>query len=124
MNEEEILDSGQSQTKSDKQKRPIAITVICILGFIGAAFTIPIIFSSLGEAIASWYPPYLGLSATIGLLSMIGLWKMKKWGAYIYTGFVLLNQIILLSSGLWTVISLIVPGIIVGIALFHLNKMD
>ena len=29
----------------NEKKRPTAITVICVLGFIGAAVTIPLIFS-------------------------------------------------------------------------------
>lgn len=107
-----------------EKKRPTAITVICVLGFIGAAFTIPLIFSDISGQIGSWYPPYLGLSAIIGLVSMIGLWQMKKWAAYTYTGFVGLNQIVLLTMGVWNVIALIIPAIVVGIALSHVKKMD
>ena len=30
-------------------ERPVAITIICILGFIGAALTIPLIFSDIAK---------------------------------------------------------------------------
>ena len=122
MEEQEILD--QSNSSLQNKKRPTAITVICILGFIGAAFTIPMIFSDIAGQVGSWYPPYLGLSAVIGLICMIGLWKMKKWAAYTYTGFVVLNQIVLLAMGVWNIMALIIPGIVIGIALAHVNKMD
>ena len=108
----------------NEKKRPTAITVICVLGFIGAAFTIPLIFSDIAGQIGSWYPPYLGLSAIIGLACMIGLWQMKKWAAYTYTGVAGLNQIVLLSMGVWNVMALIIPAIIVGIVLTHVKKMD
>ena len=36
--------------------RPVAITVICILGFIGAALAIPLIFSAAAREIGAWYP--------------------------------------------------------------------
>ena len=110
--------------KLDEKKRPTAITVICVLGFIGAAFTIPLIFSDIARQIGNWYPPYLGLSAILGLVCMVGLWQMKKWAAYTYTRFVGLNQIVLLAMGVWNVMALIIPAIVVGIALTHVKKMD
>jgi hypothetical protein len=106
------------------KKRPKAITVICIISFIGATFTIPLIFSNISAQIGSWYPPYLGLSAIIGLICMIGLWQMKKRAVYTYTGFVALNQIVLLTMGVWNVMTLIIPAIVVGIAFSHIKKMD
>ena len=122
MEQQEILD--QTNENPDSKKRPKAITVICVIGFIGAAFTIPMIFSDIAGQIGSWYPPYLGLSAVLGLVCMIGLWKMKKWAAYTYTGFVALNQVVLLAMGVWNIMALIIPGIVIGIALTHVNKMD
>ena len=122
MEQQEVLD--QTNEGPSSKKRPTAITVICILGFIGAVFTIPVVFSDIASQIGSWYPPYLGLSAVIGLGCFIGLWNMKKWAAYTYTGFVALNQVILLAMGVWNIMALIIPGIIIGIALAHVNKMD
>ena len=116
--------ANQVNEKQEEKKRPTAITVICVLGFIGAAFTIPLIFSDIAGQIGSWYPLYLGLSAIIGLVCMVGLWQMKKWAAYTYTGFVGLNQIVHLTMGVWNVMALLIPAIVVGIALTHLKKMD
>jgi uncharacterized membrane protein (DUF2068 family) len=82
------------------------------------------IFSDLAGQVGSWYPPYLGLSAVIGLVSMLGLWKMKKWAAYTYSGFVVLNQIVLLAMGAWNLMTQIITGIVIGIALANINKMD
>lgn len=114
----------QLTVTTETKKRPVAITVICIIGFIGAALTLPLVFSDLAGQIGSWYPPYLGLSVIIGLVCMVGLWLMKKWAAYTYTGFVILNQIIMLIMGIWSVMALLIPAVVVGIALSHLKKMD
>ena len=103
--------------------RPVAITVICILGFIGAAITLPLIFSATAAGIGSWYPPFLGLSALVGLICMIGLWKMKKWAAFLYAALVAVCQIVLLSMGLWSAFSFLVPAIIIAIAFANLSKM-
>ena len=109
---------------SEKKDRPTAITVICVLGFIGGAIVIPMTFSKLARDIGSWYPPYLGLSGILGFICMLGLWNMKKWAVYIYTGFFIINQIVLMMMGLWSISAILMPGIVIGIAFSHLNKMD
>lgn len=104
-------------------ERPVAITVICVLGFIGAGLTIPLIFSAAAGSIGAWYPPYLALSAVIGLVCMIGLWKMMKWSVFAYTAFVVLNQIVLMAMGVWTFFALLIPAIIIAIGFTYLSKM-
>jgi hypothetical protein len=69
-------------------------------------------------------PPYLGLSVIVGFICMVGLWKMKKWAAYAYTAFVITNQIVFVAMGVWTIMALVIPAIVVGIALYHIGKMD
>jgi hypothetical protein len=105
-------------------QRPVAITVICILGFIGAALSIPLIFSSAASSVGGWYPPLLGLSAVVGLICMIGLWKMKKWAVFLYAAMVVVIQIVLFSMHLWTPFSLLFPVIIVAIGFANLSKMS
>jgi hypothetical protein len=107
----------------EKAKRPASITFICILGFIGALISAPLVFSPAVQQIGSWYPPYLGFSALVGLTCMVGLWMMKKWAAYTYTGFVILNQFLLLATGLWSIMALVIPGIVVFFILRNISKM-
>jgi hypothetical protein len=113
----------QAQVAEDPHKRPIAITVICILGFIGAAATVPAFFMDVMRALPPWYPVLLGVSAVIGLACMIGLWMMQKWAVYAYTAFAAINQVILIATGLWNPISLIVPAIIVVVMFIYLSRM-
>lgn len=105
------------------ERRPTIITVICVLGFIGAAFTLPAVFMSTRLGLPGWYPPYLLVSALIGVGCMVGLWQMRKWAAFTYTGFTALNQVVLLVAGLWSVMALIIPGIVVGVCLANVKNM-
>jgi len=105
-------------------KRPIAITIICVLGFIGAAISVPLIFSDMARQIGNWYPPYLALSCMIGFACMVGFWYMKKWAVYTYAGFVGLSQIVLLAMGIWSGAALIIPAIVVGITFAYVKNMD
>ena len=105
-------------------KRPGIITAICILGFIGVAFTIPMIFSDIAKSIGAWYPPYLGFSAIVGLACMIGLWMMKKWSIIAYTIFVAINQVVLIAMGVWNLFALIIPGIVIAIGFSKFKEME
>jgi len=117
-------DSKQmNETVTTPSPRPTAITVICILGFIGAALTVPLIFSDIGKAVASWYPAYLAFSAVVGLICMIGLWKMLKWSVYLYAILMVINQIVLMKLGVWNMFALIIPAIVLAIAFMYLSKM-
>jgi hypothetical protein len=109
--------------KNEGMKRPTAIAIICVLGFVGAAVTIPLIFSDKARQIGSWYPPYLAFSAAIGFVCMLGLWRMKKWAAYSYAGLAGLTQIVLFTMRVWSIMALIIPLTVVGIALAHVKKM-
>ena len=104
-------------------ERPVAITIICILGFIGAALTIPAVFLAASSSIGAWYPPYLAFSAVVGLVCMIGLWKMLKWSVFAYTAFVVLNQIVLMAMGVWNIFALLIPAIVNAIGFTYLSRM-
>jgi hypothetical protein len=111
------------ETTTTTITRPTAITVICVIGFIGGLFTIPLIFSEVAGNIGAWYPRYLAFSAVVGFICMVGLWNMKRWAVFSYTGFVALNQLVLLVMGVWNVLALVIPGIVIAIAFMHLSKM-
>jgi hypothetical protein len=104
-------------------ERPIAITIICILGFIGAALSIPLIFMGATSSIGAWYPPYLAFSAVVGLVCTIGLWKMMKWSVFAYTAFAILNQCVLMAMGAWNIFALLIPAIVIVIGFMYLSRM-
>lgn len=108
----------------DKINRPTPITVICIIGFLGALVSVPLIFSPIAKDIGSWYPPYLGFASAVGLVCMVGLWMMKKWAVYTYIGFVAINQVVMLVMGVWNIMALVLPAIIIFFALKHVSKMS
>jgi hypothetical protein len=113
----------QAQVAMDPHQRPIAITIICILGFVGAVLTIPLFFMDVMRTLPLWYPALLGVGALIGLACMIGLWMMRKWAVYTYTAFAAINQVILIATGLWNPIALIVPAIIIVVMFVYLSRM-
>jgi len=103
--------------------RPVPITVICVISFIGALLVVPMIFSEIARSIGGWYPPLLAISALIGLACTIGLWMMRKWAVYVYTAFAALNQLIMIVMGAWNPIALIIPGIVIVVMFIYISKM-
>ncbi len=55
---------------------------------------------------------------------MVGLWMMKKWAVYVYTGFVAINQIALFLMGFWNVFALLMPAVIIFFAFKNISKMS
>ncbi len=108
---------------TDTNSRPVAITVICIIGFIGILPSILLVFSPQATAIGAWYPPFLAFSTIVGLISFIGLWMMKKWGVYLYAALTTCVQVVLLAMGVWNPFTLIIPLVIVIIGFTNLPRM-
>lgn len=81
------------------------------------------VFSDIARNIGTWYPPYLAFSSLVGFVCMVGLWKMRRWAVLTYTGFVALNQIVMLVMGIWSVSALVIPGIFIGIMFSQVSKM-
>ncbi|MBF0177302.1 MAG: hypothetical protein HQL63_10730 [Magnetococcales bacterium] len=106
----------------NKNVRPMPITIICFFGFLSVLATMVIIASGWHRGGGGWYPYFMGLSAGVGLISFVGLWRMQRWAVYTYAGLVVTNQIVLLSMGVWGVASLI-PLVVLGVAFAYRGKM-
>jgi hypothetical protein len=104
-------------------RRPVPITLICILSAIGALIAIPLIFTEAARSIGTWYPPYLAFGAVLGLVCTVGLWLMRRWAVYLYTALMVLNQIVLLSMGVWNILALAIPLIVIIIGFSYLSRM-
>src|SRR5215471_21207352 len=103
--------------------RPAIITTLCVVMFVGVVFIVAIIFSQSVRDIGAWYPPLLAFSAVVGFVCMIGLWKMRKWAVYGYTAFYVVNQVVLLATGLWSISALVIPGIFIAVMFSQVSKM-
>jgi hypothetical protein len=90
---------------------------------IGVVFVIPMIFGDAARSIGAWYPPCLAASGIIGAACTVGFWLMRRWALYLYTAMVVINQVVLLAMGVWTIMALILPAIVVGIGFAYYSRM-
>jgi uncharacterized membrane protein (DUF2068 family) len=110
-----------------KIKRPIALTSLCVIGYIWVIFSFLGVFSPEIKRIGIFMPAILGLIIAMQFISFIGLWHMKKWGAEFFVisffakicFYFLMNKIetsLFLSMGL--------SMIYIVIVLIYYKKMD
>jgi len=110
--------------QSTETNRPAAITFACTAGFVWAALSIPLIFFSSTKTIGTWYPPYLAFTVLASFASVYGIWILKRWGFYGYITFNVINQIVLISMGMWTLFSILIPAIVIGVSYKHLKELN
>ncbi|MBI4252613.1 hypothetical protein HY623_00305 [Candidatus Uhrbacteria bacterium] len=70
-------------------KRPVLITILAVLSFIGYPLVFINVLNPLASALfvplyGSFYLPIMAVMSALGFIGFIGLWQMKKWGLYLY----------------------------------------
>jgi len=66
------------------RKRPVLLSIVCILGYIWIVFSFPAVFSPSVKKLGDWYPALFGLIVAGTFISYIGVWHMKKWGVQLF----------------------------------------
>jgi uncharacterized membrane protein (DUF2068 family) len=66
------------------RKRPIAISILGVIGFIFSAAQIITISAPGIRNVADWYPIVYGTIIALRFISIVGVWHMKKWGAELF----------------------------------------
>ena len=98
------------------RKRPVLITIVCIIGFIWIVFSLPAVFSPSIKKLGDWYPALFGMIVAASFISYIGVWNMKRWGCslFIITFFIKEIMFVLIND-------ISFPGIIVSV--FFITSM-
>jgi hypothetical protein len=89
----------QSELKA--ARRPIGITIICILCMLALVAAIGRVLRLSPKVIPGWYPYYAVGAAIAGFSSIVGLWKMKRWGFFTFVGLMLANFTGMFITGWW-----------------------
>ncbi len=92
------------------RKRPLLLSIVCIMGFIWIVFSFPGIFSPAIKKLGDFYPALSGMIVAITFISFIGLWHMKRWGVNLYILVFFIKQLFLI-----VIDDVSAPGIIISI---------
>ena len=82
-----------SETGNGRVSRPILISILCVLTLATFALNLVLLPAAAGglrEAYGIWHVLFWITSSLITLVSIIGYWRMRRWGVYLYAaGFVI-----------------------------------
>lgn len=112
----ETLDAS----RSEKPKRPVFVTVICILLWLGTLAALITLRSDTNNQITSWYPAYNASYVILQAVCAVGMWFMRRWG---FIGFVVLvaaNLSVHFALSQWSPITI---GISMVICYFLIRAM-
>lgn len=90
-----------------KQTTPESITILCALGFVGAAATTGTVLSPEVRSVGIWYSAYLLATAIIKVACYLGMMQMRRWGVTAYFAFFLADQVVTLTTRTWNPVALI-----------------
>lgn len=66
------------------KKRPVLLTIVCVLGYTWIVFSLPAVFSPAVKKLGDWYPALFGLLVATNFISFVGVWHMKRWGVNLF----------------------------------------
>jgi hypothetical protein len=109
-------------------KRPIILTIICLLGFGSFVLIWGVIlfnfdtFARTSQKIGNWYFPYISFSSAIGIICFKGIWSMRKWAVYVYTLLGAINLIVLFNTNV-SFITILISLVYIIMPLAYVNRM-
>lgn len=99
----------------NENKRPLLLSILCVFAFLGVIASL-IYFPRVISSPELYISILFVLASSIGV---IGIWKMKRWGLYLYVVSVLVGSI----YGSARIQVLIFPVILIIVTLFSFRKM-
>ncbi len=104
-------------------RRPALITLVCLVGALSVLLSAVTAFSGIERFAGRSYPLYLLVSTAVQAVSLFGMWKLRRWGVYLYTVLTVGCQAYLFVIGGWALLTVIAPLIVLGIGYSYLRRM-
>ena len=122
-----LIDNNNTPNKENlvkelDQKRPVAITVVCVLYILNTIREIiPTLF--LSGIIGRYYLPYFILYTLFMLICIFYIWRMKKWGIITFTILFISNQVVMFLMKGFYLFDTIISIIVIMVSLYYFSKM-
>lgn len=113
-------------------KRPLIITILCVLNFIGLTITllgllIPENRALIVQRAGGVMVPMAFAISISAFVGMIGYWKMRKWGVWIYSGMAIIDFgsdfLLNLSLSQIGVTQYILKILVIAVGIVYFNRM-
>ncbi len=121
------MSTASNQMAGDKPRRPLPLTLFCLLGWAGAAFAAARIVAQWETFSALPTSQVIGAPAAlaVGALALVGYWLMKRWGFWLAVIATLARILASLAATLpLRPADLIWPAVVVLVGLFYFRRMS
>ncbi len=109
---------------SNTISKPLIISIICFIALINTAQLSYMAISPVPKQFGAFYPGYFVIATIASLVSISGLWLLKKWAAWFYSAILVINQMVLVSMGLWEVSAAIIPVLMIVLLFQNMDKLS
>ncbi len=106
-----------------EKKRPTIITILCALMVLGVIIDLvitPLVFMGM----EMWHQVLAVTALLVSIVTISGLWKMKKWVVILYTVSNIVVNIVLWMAGIWIVEAAFWPAVVMAIMFSQYSKMN
>ncbi|MBL7889779.1 MAG: hypothetical protein JNL24_09510 [Bacteroidia bacterium] len=105
-------------------KRPVLLTVVCIIGFIWVVVSLPGVFAPEVKKIGDWMPAIFGFIRASMFISMIGVWYMKRWGVRLFIIVFFIKESVFLLIDNTNYFSIVLSIFFISSMLAYYKRMD
>jgi hypothetical protein len=108
------------------RKRPVLLSIICIIGWIMVVVNFLDAFSPSVKKIGEFYPALYSLIVCLQFISFVGIWYMKRWGVelFIASFFGKAALFVFMSTFSYGSLSFIFSVVFIIILVIYYRKMD
>lgn len=109
-----------------KVKRPLIVSIVCIIGWLMVIASFIYAFSPTVKKIGEFYPAVYSFVVCLQFISLVGIWYMKKWGLHLFVASFFLKDILLVVMNTFTYgdLTFVLSVIFIILLLFYYKRMD
>lgn len=113
-----------NHTHGTLAKRPVLVSIVCIIGFVWVLFTFPGVLSPDVKRAGTFYPPLLGLAICLKFISFVGVWYTKRWGIHLFTYVMIAQSLLLFLLNDLSYAGIATGVLMLGVMLPYYRKFD
>ena len=99
-------------TQSSANTRPMVLSILCGLGFVGCFLKMILIISPVVQSHGQLYAVYLCLSSVLLIGCLAGIWLMKRWAFWAFLAYAVMDQWVYWQMGYWDIKAFTLTGLI------------
>ena len=113
----------ETQTDTQPASRPMILTVICVVLFLGSLMALQVAFTDDFKGLASTVRYLYLASVVMTIVAAIGIFAMRRWGVILYAVASIGGQAAVLMFGWWNPISMILALLIIAVCSVYFRSM-